>query len=212
MRGLDQGGLVFFPEYSVVWGKPGKTAGTSLLEVFSKRFGEPVTFKADPIAYRGLLNTPLDDLIRIVTVRNPFTRFASLWRYSERVHWIRPSMPFGEFASKFVGYFGQYSIFRAHARPVVNYLDELDLPKTLRVESLQDDVDDLMFGLGLGPIEVPRRNVDERPALDLADLYRNNPDAAQFVRKFYCSDFGDDCSTPMDRHHGFTYLATTESL
>jgi hypothetical protein len=205
------GGLVFFPERRIVWGKIGKAAGTSLLQVFESHWGKAVHAKNDWMRYRRLDRHDMQfnprAWFRVVFVRNPFARFASLYRYWLKVGLAPAGETFGEFVDRFYDrYIDQ--VFRLHAMPAENYLFPWSTAIGFvgQVERIDRDVGRLFTALGdEAPAAVPKLNASTA-ASDWRTLYDDCPEAVHFVLEFYGGDFGDDPSTLPDRVCGYSYL------
>ncbi len=186
------GGLVFFPERSMVWGKIPKVAGTSLLAFFRSRLGRAVYFKQSPREYMRLCEADLSNWLRFVFVRNPYDRFASFWRYARESRMAEPGETFGKFVREFPGRYGTNRTFAKHGRPSADWIDFLDPNFVGRFENLRNDVRSLLAKRKqtILPTEsLPRLNVS-RGSVDLVELYKSTLIAAPFVESFYGRDFG----------------------
>ncbi len=122
------------------------------------------------------------DFRRFITVRDPFARASSLYRWHLREHRVyghpEPARPFSGFISRCLA--GEmHGIF---SRLMTDYASDAT---PIRLERLHDDVRTLEPD---GAFNVPHENRDAG-ALHWSDAYRDDPDARDVVARWAAPDF-----------------------
>ena len=199
---FHNGGLLLFPAEAVCVGLVPKVASQTIRRLLtSSFFEEPVQFKgvrvSKAVVFHALRARRLARYVRLFEdrdkewfscffVRNPLSRFVSLYEYCRRQGVVRSQMRFEQFAATFKVRRQQSTALEYLALQQADFAC-LDPTFIGHFEHFAHDMNCLLGLLGKEPVDVmPRLNRRRGP--DWQKYYRHNR-VADLVRDCYADDF-----------------------